>query len=45
MNVILYNPLKFDDIFITKMYLLIGSRDSMFLWPRLERDFYDPFRR
>ena len=46
MSLILYNPLKSDDILIAKMYLLIGRRNSMFLSLAVaKRDFYEQFRR
>jgi hypothetical protein len=46
MSVILYNPLKSDDILIAKMYYLIGRLNSMFLSLAIvKRDFYEQFRR
>ena len=46
MSLILYNPLKSDDILIAKMYLPIGRRNSMFLSVAVvKRDFYEQFRR
>ena len=46
MRLILYNPLKSDDILIAKMYFLIGRRNSMFLsLAAAKRNFYEQFRR
>jgi hypothetical protein len=46
MSLILYNPLKSDDILIAKMYLLIGRQNFMFLFlAAAKRDFYEQFRR